>query len=180
MPPLARPATLPSERSSATRLSESASESGAAQRPLEPVPFLAFEDDDEDTRPRVLVVTAGDQAYGIPVEQTREVVRGERVTRVPGAPESVRGIVNVRGAVVTVLELSVLLGRRRGVTAPSVVLLEHGSRLIGLAVDAVRDVRAQDEAGTIASASFDAQIVTPLDAVALCAPHLLSAEEMGR
>jgi chemotaxis signal transduction protein len=91
----------------------------------------------------------------------------------------VRGIVNVRGAVVTVLELAELLGAVRAVTSTSVVLLEHGSRLIGLAVDAVRDVRVQDANPAEADAA-DNVPVTPLDAVALCAPHLLSSEEMGR
>lgn len=137
-------------------------------------------DEMEDERPRVLVVRAGDREYGIPVGQVREVVRGEHITRVPGASPVVRGIVNVRGAVVTVLELSVLLGAERGVTASSIVLLEHGSRLIGLAVDAVRDVRAQDDGSATVADPSAASSVAPLDAVALCAPHLLSGEEKGR
>lgn len=136
--------------------------------------------DDEDARPRVLVVRVGDAEYGIPVQQVRGVVRGERVTRVPGSPPMLRGIINVRGAVVTVLELSVLLGTERAVTSTSVVLIEHGTRLIGLAVDVVRDVRAQDAAGIANSAETSGVIVADLDAVALCAPHLLSSEEMGR
>lgn len=136
--------------------------------------------DDEDARPRVLVVRVGDAEYGIPVQQVRGVVRGERVTRVPGSPPMLRGIINVRGAVVTVLELSILLGTERAVTSTSVVLIENGTRLIGLAVDVVRDVRAQDSAGIANSAETLGSIVADLDAVALCAPHLLSSEEMGR
>ena len=136
--------------------------------------------DDEDTRPRVLVVRVGDAEYGIPVQQVRGVVLGERVTRVPGSPPMLRGIINVRGAVVTVLELSVLLGTERAVTSTSVVLIEHGTRLIGLAVDVVRDVRAQVSARIANSAETLGSNVADLDAVALCAPHLLSSEEMGR
>lgn len=126
------------------------------------------------------MVAVGADEYGIPVEQAREVVRADQVTRVPGAPPMLRGIINVRGAVVTVLELSVLLGAERAVTSSSVVLLEHGPRLIGLAVDAVRDVRVQERSGDVESPSFGQSTVAPLDAVALCAPHLLTAEEMGR
>jgi chemotaxis signal transduction protein len=147
--------------------------------PAEKRPDGVLIDAEDDTRPRVLVVSVADTEYGIPVGQVREVFRGERVTRVPGAPAVVRGIVNVRGAVVTVLELAELLGAVRAVTSTSVVLLEHGSRLIGLAVDAVRDVRVQDANPAEADAA-DNVPVTPLDAVALCAPHLLSSEEMGR
>lgn len=131
-------------------------------------------------RPSVLVVEQGTSRYGIPVSQVREVLRHGRVTRVPGAPSLVRGVVNVRGAVVTVLELSVLLRAERAVPSSSVVLLEHGSRLIGLAVDAVRDVRVSDDVADAGLPSDSPAHATPLDAVALCAPHLLSSEEMGR
>ncbi len=131
-------------------------------------------------RLRVLVVRVGQHEYGIPVSQVREVFRAERVTRVPGTSALVRGIVNVRGAVVTVLELSELLAASRAITSTSVVLLEHGSRLIGLAVDAVRDVRVQEELQAEHLQDPERPSVAPLDAVALCAPHLVSSEEMGR
>lgn len=140
----------------------------------------AVEDDELDERTRLLVVTVGGTEYGIPVEQVREVVRGDRVTQVPGSPPMVRGIINVRGAVVTVLELSVLLDTQRAVTSTSVVLLEHGTRLIGLAVDAVRDVRVHDDSRANTSDEAMHTTVATLDAVALCAPHLLSGEEMAR
>lgn len=144
-----------------------------------PSPTDDVDDVEDDARARVLVVQLGAQLYGIPVPQVREVVRSERLTRVPGASAVVGGILNVRGAVVTVLELSVLLRAERAVASTSVVLLEHGSRLIGLAVDAVRDVRADGASPGTDGAGGEHAIVTPLDAVALCAPHLLSSEEMG-
>ncbi len=128
----------------------------------------------------MLVVRAGERQYAIPVTQVREVFRAERVTHVPGAPALVRGIVNVRGAVVTVLDLAELLGAGRAVTSTSIVLLEHGSRLIGLAVDAVCDVRVQQATPADDAGEAERALVAPLDAVALCAPHLLSSEEMGR
>ena len=125
------------------------------------------------------MVELANRQYGIPVTQVREVLRHGHVTRVPGAPPLVRGIVNVRGAVVTVLELSVLLRAPRAVTTSSVVLLEYGTRLIGLAVDAVRDVRTSDASTEDGLPPDSPTRVTLLDAVALCAPHLLSSEEMG-
>ena len=105
----------------------------------------------------------------------REVVRPLGLRRVPGSPAVQRGIVNVRGAIVTVLDLAALLGQSRAVTPGSVVLLEYGGRLVGLAVDTVREVQA---AG-VDNATTGPEL-TPLDAVAVCARHLLSAEEAGR
>lgn len=133
-------------------------------------------DDDGDQRPRVLVVTVERESFGIPVGQVREVVRAAGVHRVPGSPVVLLGIVNVRGAIVTVLDLQAMLSGERAVTVGSVVLLEHGSRLIGLAVRSVRDVRALDPSGEAGDEAGGGPLVT-LDAVALCARHLLSADE---
>lgn len=136
-----------------------------------------LDDDDAALRAQALVVVIAGNAYGIPVSQAREVVRAPRVTRVPGAPAEVLGVVNVRGAVVTVLDPAAILHSERAVPGASIVLLEHGSRLAGLAVDAVRDVRTLDQE---ADRLRGAEPVTPLDAAALCAWLLISDEEMGR
>jgi purine-binding chemotaxis protein CheW len=113
--------------------------------------------------------------YGIPVELTREVVRSLRPTRVPGATSETLGIVNLRGAVVTVLDLAAMLHGGRAVPDPSIVLIENGDRLVGFAVDKVRDVRAVETESNDSTGG-----IMTLDATALCARYLISAEEMGR
>ena len=71
--------------------------------------------------------------------------------------------------------------RTRAVTAGSIVLLEYGSRLIGLAVRAVHDVRAIDEPPESPSEPEPVRDhIVLLDAVALCARHLHSADERER
>lgn len=133
-----------------------------------PIPTIPEEQEDE--RPRALVVTVAGQLCALPVERVREVIRPRSITTIPGAPPVAHGLVNVRGMVVTVLDLAEALrgetdsmprnesgsaGRSEGHFAPppegkssvravvpsSVVLLEHGGRVIGVAVDAVHDVR---------------------------------------
>lgn len=129
----------------------------------------------------MLVVASDRDAFGIPVEQVREVIRSAALRRVPGSPPVLRGIVNVRGGIVTVLDLQALLSGERAVTAGSVVLLEYGSRLIGLAVHAVHDVRVLEaplESPPESESALDR--IVPLDAVALCARHLHSADERER
>ena len=132
--------------------------------------------DDDAPRERVLVVEAATQQLAIPVSRVREVQRTARVTRVPGAPPVLHGVANVRGSVVTVLDLSVALEApfsrteewpiarglptapvRRGETSGSIVLLEHGTQMIGLRVDAVREVPARDDA-PLAPASVAAHL----------------------
>ena len=125
----------------------------------------------------MLVVEVAGAFYGIPVAQTREVVRAPRLVRVPGAPPETLGIVNLRGSVVTVLDLAVILERGSAVTGASIVLIENGARLVGFAVDGAREVRTLE---TNDSAIVSASGPATLDATALCARYLISAEEMGR
>lgn len=95
--------------------------------------------------------------YGIELGTVREIIPFRRATRLPGSGVHVAGLVNVRGTIVTVLELSTWLaatapavGRAEG----SIVLIEYGSKLVGAAVDEVLDVRgvADVELGTEAEA----------------------------
>lgn len=122
-------------------------------------------------------MSAAGTQYALSVQQAREVVRAPLVTRVPGAPSVLLGIVNVRGTVVTVLDLAAIVHGGRAVTGASVVLVEDGARLVGFAVDAVHDVRPME--ADAAHGAAEGGIVT-LNATALCAQYLISAEEMGR
>ncbi|MCE2900190.1 MAG: chemotaxis protein CheW [Gemmatimonas sp.] len=136
---------------------------------------LPAEPAEGDESPQWLVVEVGRVRYGIPVEQVRGVVRPGGLRPVPGAPVQQAGIVNVRGAIVTVLDLAAMQSGTRAVAPGSIVLLQNGARPIGLTVDAVHDVRVVEtgEAGR-------AGAIVPLDAVALCARHLHSGEARER
>jgi chemotaxis signal transduction protein len=144
-------------------------------RPSAPLDTPTTDPTDDDHRPQWLVVASAGTLLGIAVEQVREVVRPLGLRAVPGAPVVQAGIVNVRGAVVTVLDLQALRTGARAVTPGSIVLLQRGARPIGLVVDAVHEVRGAGPDSPDAPAD-----VTVLDAVALCARHLHSAEERAR
>jgi purine-binding chemotaxis protein CheW len=136
-------------------------------------PAVDLDSGDDELPPQWLVVRSGMGRYGIPIEQVTEVVRPDGLLAVPGTPPIQAGIVNVRGAIVTVLDLQALLTGERAVTPGSIVLIEHGARPVGLTVDAVHDVRVT---GDEASAGH----VELLDAAQLVAGHLHSAEERER
>ena len=73
----------------------------------------------------------------------REVVPLGRVTRLPGAPDSVLGLINVRGSIVTVVNAgAVLHPHDAGAPLRMVLIADVGVRGVGLAVERVADVRA--------------------------------------
>jgi purine-binding chemotaxis protein CheW len=91
---------------------------------------------------RLLSVTLAGQEFGIPVTQVRDVLGPQRTTVVPLAPPGVAGLLNLRGRIVTVIDMRALLrlppndadGRMMQ------VVVEHGEESFSLRVDAVGDV----------------------------------------
>jgi purine-binding chemotaxis protein CheW len=89
------------------------------------------------------------ERYGLPLAAVKEVVvPPERFTRVPRAPAPVTGVMNLRGRVVTVVELRQLLGLPEGPTPNGrVLLLERGRRDLGLLVTDVEGIEAVERVG---------------------------------
>ena len=83
-----------------------------------------------------------DLLLGIPIYKVEEISRYCSVTPVPGAPESVCGVMSLRGEVVTVLDLRAILGLgKSGYTRQTRnVIVQAGGERIGLLVDRVADV----------------------------------------
>jgi purine-binding chemotaxis protein CheW len=91
-------------------------------------------------------VVIGDQLFGIPVLQVRDVLASQRITRVPLAPPEVAGSLNLRGRIVTAIDVRIRLGlpersaeEASGKPRMSVVV-DHGGELYSLMVDAVGEV----------------------------------------
>ena len=90
---------------------------------------------------RLLLFAVADRVYGCDIGAVREIVPIRHATRLPGAPSYVRGLINLRGAIVTVIDLASRLAGTTAIPEGSVVLAEYGNKQVGLAVDEVRDVQ---------------------------------------
>jgi purine-binding chemotaxis protein CheW len=77
------------------------------------------------------------------LEAVREIVPARAATRLPGAPAWVRGLINLRGTLVTVVDLAVQFGALEGESpAKSIIVVEGGGKSFGIGVDEVRNVQA--------------------------------------
>lgn len=106
---------------------------------------------------RTLLFRVGQTIYGTDIADIREVIPYRRVTRLPGAPDHVQGLVNLRGTIVTVVDLGQRLDPARApVRKGSILIAAVGDRVTGIAVDDVMDVRPvlADEL-TAAGSTFD-------------------------
>lgn len=83
-----------------------------------------------------------DEIYGINVMQVQEVVRVPEIAPVPGAPDFVMGIINLRGNVVTVIDTRKRFGMpfKENDDATRIVIIEHQDQVAGILVDNVAEV----------------------------------------
>ncbi|HEY8851840.1 MAG TPA: chemotaxis protein CheW [Gemmatimonadaceae bacterium] len=90
---------------------------------------------------RLLAFEVGGTVFACDMESFREIVPTQRTTRLPGAPDTVCGLINLRGTIVTVIDGGVVLGKPPCARTGGLILLaDYQERLIGVAVDDVRDI----------------------------------------
>jgi len=95
-----------------------------------------------------VTIVVGEQLFGIPVLQVQDVLGAQRITRVPLAPPEVAGSLNLRGRIVTAIDLRIRLGLPEltdGKQRMSVVVDLQGE-LYSLMVDQVGEVLSLSEA----------------------------------
>jgi len=84
----------------------------------------------------------GRESYGVPITSLHEIVRVPEITAVPDAPDYMEGVINLRGKIVSVLDLRKRLGETQVVPNKRnrILVLEHKGRLSGLIVDSASEV----------------------------------------
>jgi purine-binding chemotaxis protein CheW len=86
--------------------------------------------------------SAAGQMFGLPIERVQDVFKPSRITRVPLAGPEIAGVLNLRGRIVTAIELRIRLGlgAREGGAGPMAIGIESRGESFGLLVDAVGEV----------------------------------------
>jgi purine-binding chemotaxis protein CheW len=104
-------------------------------------------DDKAATRRQYLTFLLASEEYAVDVLSVKEIIEYGEVTKVPGTPFHVRGVINLRGSVVPVVDLAVKLGREESpLTRRSCIVivetgLQQGERVVtGVVADAVNQV----------------------------------------
>lgn len=99
-------------------------------------------DNNSQTRRQFITFLSGEQEFGADIMVIREIRGWTDTTPLPHAPNYVRGVINLRGVVLPVMDLKALLGRGQTDANPKhvIVVIKAGDRTIGLLVDAVSDI----------------------------------------
>lgn len=97
----------------------------------------------EDERKQYIVITFGNEQYGIDIRYVDNIVRMQKITRVPKAQEYFKGVINLRGEVVPVMSLRLKMGLEEDVFTNSsriIILKIEQQGVLGIIVDEVKEV----------------------------------------
>ncbi|WP_051101864.1 chemotaxis protein CheW [Solimonas variicoloris] len=138
-----------------------------------------------------LTFTLGGEEYGVDILKVQEIRGYDTVTRMPGAPDFMKGVINLRGTIVPVIDLrlKLRLDDARYDAFTVMVILSVGQRIVGMVVDGVSDVVALD-AGDVRpppefGGAIDTRFITGLGTrdqrmiILLDIEKLLSAADIG-
>ena len=89
-----------------------------------------------------LAFTLGDDEYGIDIQSVQELRSYDTVTRLANTPEFIKGVVNLRGIIVPIIDMRIKfsLGTPVYDQVTVVIVLNIGGRVMGMVVDSVSDV----------------------------------------
>lgn len=102
-----------------------------------------------DEQSQYVSIVIADQTFGIPVLIVHDVLGPQRITRIPLAPPEVAGSLNLRGRIVTAIDVRLRLGlEKRPTDEPGMsVVVEHSGEFYSLMVDGVGEVLTLSGAG---------------------------------
>ena len=143
------------------------------------------------SRLEVVTFTLGKEEYGIDIQRVQELRGYDTVTRIANTPEYIKGVVNLRGIIVPVIDMRIKfnLGTPTYDQFTVVIVLNIGGRVVGMVVDSVSDVITL-EAGQIKpppemGAAFDTDYLIGLGTldermlILVDIDKLMSSDEMG-
>ena len=94
-----------------------------------------------------LTFVLGDEQYGLEILKVQEIRGYDTVTQIANTPDFIKGVVNLRGKIVPIVDLRIKfkLGKVEYDEFTVVIILNLGGRVVGIVVDGVSDVKALKE-----------------------------------
>jgi len=143
------------------------------------------------SRLEVVTFKLGEEEYGIDIQKVQELRGYDAVTRIANAPEYIKGVVNLRGIIVPIIDMRIKfrLGEPTYDQFTVVIVLNIGGRVVGMVVDSVSDVitlaaeqiKPAPEMGSVLDADYLIGLGTLEDRMLILVDidRLMSSEEMG-
>lgn len=124
--------------------------------------------EEEEIASEYLTFTLGEEEYAIDILKVQEIRGYEKPTLIANAPAFIKGVINLRGTIVPIVDLRIKfnLGNIEYTPFTVVIILNLGTRVVGIVVDSVSDVimlkPGQIRPAPDFSAAFDTQYIVGL------------------
>jgi len=91
---------------------------------------------------QLVVFSIGSEEFGVEIMKVQEIIRMTSITKIPQAPEYIRGIINLRGRIIVVINLNVVLGMasKEQDENTRIIVGSIGDTVMGFVVDSVSEV----------------------------------------
>ena len=101
-----------------------------------------FEEEEDTQRGRFLTFTIEDNIYGLPIRFVTEIIGVQQATKVPETPDYVKGIINLRGRIIPLIDVRLKFGKEEipYTERTCIIVIDVNSVSVGLIVDKVDDV----------------------------------------
>ncbi|WP_374341075.1 chemotaxis protein CheW [Methyloversatilis sp.] len=109
-----------------------------------------------------LTFTLGDEEYAIDILKVQEIRGYDAVTGIAHAPPFIKGVINLRGTIVPIVDLRIRFGVGKVEYTPFTVtiILNVGGRVVGMVVDSVSDVLALQSSQVLPPPDFSSSLDT--------------------
>jgi purine-binding chemotaxis protein CheW len=94
---------------------------------------------------QLIVFDLADEEYGVRIGDVKEIIRTGDITQIPDSPEFIAGVINVRGNIIPVFDLSEMFFLAEGEESKHIIVTEQGENTFGLMVDGVTEVLRVEE-----------------------------------
>lgn len=104
-----------------------------------------WDDEDENTQAdKYLLFNLGQEVYGIPITHVINIIELQKITEVPDMPVHIRGVINLRGSVIPVMDLRLRfrLPERPYDDRTCIIIVKVGGKSVGFICDTVAEVHA--------------------------------------
>ena len=148
----------------------------------------------DDGQQYLTFVLAGEE-YGVDILRVQEIKGWDSVTHIPNTPEYIRGVINLRGTIVPIIDMRIRFNLEQLAYGPTTVVIvlkvlsENGDRIMGVVVDGVSDVynmldediKAAPDFGSAVDTDFVKGLATVNEkmVIILDIDHMLNSRELS-
>jgi purine-binding chemotaxis protein CheW len=91
---------------------------------------------------QIVVFTLGKEEFGVNISEVREIIKMESITKIPNTDSYIKGVINLRGGIIVVIELAMKLGLdiKQSDKNTRILVVEIGNSTVGMVVDSATEV----------------------------------------